>query len=403
MQNKPNDHYLQNANGQFIDENGNITSYKKWRPTAPPSSYSGDGYNVKNRLNDMFTRLNRGVDIINENGEVFPFISATAGAMDPVVNAAKNASGLDWITFLSKKFMENETQSYRDVLMSHPMLTNAKFTEFGIEGYPPIYGYKYSESRKINSLINNQYYSTASVYTRWPSNWRNWTSAWHGWQWVVESRVNELAVNDRLFSPFVAAGWDANEEVNVRPAQWLGLMKCLGMSGAEFYYASFFSLGAPWPDSKNWIWQASIPSYAQAITSRYEDFLRNGSLLDGDVANSYINPTAPGYSFWAGDLRKLVIVRKHNTINKFAITGTLQPNTNIAGSTETESVAKIVLEGQNISFKVRRQGNTYIYDKSNPAAPVFYQLDGWHENTHPSRWSKDFNLESELLITQTLR
>ncbi|HMT28072.1 MAG TPA: hypothetical protein PKD91_02210 [Bacteroidia bacterium] len=396
VQNKPNDHYLQNSSGQFIDINGNVTSTKIWRPTAPVSSYAGDGNNIKAQLNDMYTRLNRPIDMINENGEVFPFISQTAAAMDPVVTSAKNASGLDWPTFLSKKFMENETQSYRDIFMTHPMLANTKFTEFSIEGYPPMYTYKYSEARKINSQINNQYYSTASVYTRWPGNWRNWMSAWHGWQWIVESRVNELALNDKLYSPFVSAGWDANEEVNIRPAPWLGLLKSLNMSGAEFFYSCFFSIGAPWPDSKNWVWQAAIPSYAQGVTSRYEDFLRNGVLLEGDVADSYINPTAPGYSFWAGDLRKLVVVRKHNSNNKYAITGSIQPNTNIAGNVENEGVAKIVLDGQTVSFKVRRQGSTYIYDKSNAAAPVFYQLDGWHENTHPSRWSKDFNLEGEL-------
>ena len=396
LQNKPNDHYLQNSSGQFIDKNGNVTSQKIWRPTAPTSSYTGDGAAIRSELDNMFTRLNRGVDWINENGEIFPFIKENVASLDPVVTSAKNASGLDWSTFLAKKFMENETQSYRDVFMSHPRLTNAKFTEFSIEGYPPLYNYKYSEARKVNSLVNGQYYSTMSFYPRWASNWRNWMSAWHGWQWAVESRVHELAVGDKLYSPFVAAGWDPDETVNIRPSQWLALMKTLGMTGAEFYYSCFFSLGAPWPDSKNWIWQAAIPSYAQAITSRYEDFLRNGTLLEGDVADSYINPTAPGYSFWAGDLRKLIVVRKHNSSNKYAITGSIQPNTNIAGNVENEGVAKITVDGQLISFKVRPQGSTYIYDKSNPSAPVFYQLDGWHEKSHPSRWSKDFNFEGEL-------
>ena len=168
------------------------------------------------------------------------------------------------------------------------------------------------------------------------------------------------------------------------------------MAGAEFYYACFFSIGAPWPDSKNWIWQSVMPSYAQAVTSRFEDFLRNGELMPGDVPNSYTSPTAPGYSFWAGDLRKLVVVRKHNSANKYAITGTLQPNSNMTGNAENEGVAKITLDGQMITFKVRRQGSTYIYDKSNPSAPVFYQLDAWHEATHPSHWTKDFHLEGEL-------
>ena len=37
----------------------------------------------------------------------------------------------------------------------------------------------------------------------------------------------------------------------------------------------------------------------------------------------------------------------------------------------------------------------YVYDKTqNP--PVFYQLDGWHEVTHPDWWSRNFSLEAEL-------
>ncbi|MBL0339537.1 MAG: hypothetical protein IPP71_00625 [Bacteroidetes bacterium] len=151
-QTKASNHYLQNSSGQFLDLNGNVTSNKLWRPTAPTSSYSADGNSILSGLNYLFTRLNRGVDLINENGEVFPFITETAMLKDPVVTAAKNASGLDWQTFLATKFKENETASFRDVFMSHPRMTNSKFTEFAIDGYPPLYGFKYSEARKVNPV-----------------------------------------------------------------------------------------------------------------------------------------------------------------------------------------------------------------------------------------------------------
>lgn len=387
--------YLQNAGGQFLDANGNVTTNKIWRPTAPPAAYTGDGNNIYTQLNDMFSRLNRGVDVVNENGEVFPHPTDAAMALDPAVTAAKNASGLDWKTFLARKYKENEIQSYRDIIMSHPRLSTAKFTEYAIDGFPQ-YRMKYSEARNVNSLINGQSYATPDFYPRWSNNWRNWVSAWHGWQWIVESRVNELAEGDRLYSPFVAAGWDSDEEKNIRPAQWLGLLKCLSMTGAEFFYPGFFSLAAPWPDSKNWIWQAAMPPYAQAISSRYEDYIRNGELMNGDVGNSYVAPTAPGYAFWTGDLRKLVVIRKHNAANKYAITGTVQPNSNMTGNAENESIAVITLDNQSLKFKVKRQGSTYIYDKSNPASPIFYQLDGWHEQTHPCYWNKDFAIETEL-------
>lgn len=394
-QSKTASHYLQDGSANFLDANGNTTSYKIWRPTAPTSSYVSDGQYYLNLFNDLFTRLNRPVDIINENGEIFPLISDNAMDKDPDVRAAKIASGLDYQTFLAKKFAENETQSFRDIFMAHPQLANSKFTEYAVDGYPQ-YRMKYSEARKVNSMFNGQYYSTPDFYPRWPNNWKNWVGAWHGWQWIVETRYRELAVGDKLYSPFVAAGWDANEEVNIRPAQWLGLLKCLGMTGAEFFYTGFFSLQAPWPDSRNWVWQAVIPPYVQAVSSRYEDFLRNGILLEGDVPNSFSNPTSPGYAFWAGDIRKLVVIRRHNTINKYAITGTIQPNSNISGSTDNEGIAAITLDNLTVKFRVRRQGSTYIYDKSNPSAPVFYQLDGWHERSHPLNWTKDFHFEAEL-------
>jgi hypothetical protein len=41
------------------------------------------------------------------------------------VTAAKNTSGLDWPTFLGRKFMENETQSYRDIFMAQRRLAIA--------------------------------------------------------------------------------------------------------------------------------------------------------------------------------------------------------------------------------------------------------------------------------------
>ncbi len=395
-QSKPSSHYLQNSSGGFLDANGNPSSTKVWRPTAPTSSYQADGANIKAQFADLFTRLNRSISLVNENGEIFPHISSAALSRDPDVVNAKNASGLDYETFFAKKFMENETQSFRDIFMtSNPKLNGAVFTEYAIDGQPD-WRIKYSEARKVNNQINGQYYSTPDFYPRWPDNWRYWSTAWHGWQWIVESRYHELAVGDDLYSPFVAAGWDANPEQNIRPGQWLGLLKCLNMTGAEFFYTGFFSLSSPWPDSRNWIWQAVMPAYAQGITSRYEDLLRNGHLMDGDIGNSFVNPTQPGYQFWSGDLRNLVVVRKHNSQNKYAITGTVQPNSNMTGNAEYEKKATINLGGQTLSFMIRRQGSTYIYDNTNPAEPVFYQLDKWHERTHPSHWTFDFAIEAEL-------
>ena len=64
--------------------------------------------------------------------------------------------------------------------------------------------------------------------------------------------------------------------------------------------------------------------------------------------------------------------------------------------------ASIMLEGQELNFTVRRQGSVYLYTPSSAtgltaaAPPSFVQLDGWHEHTHFSWWSSDFQIEAEL-------
>jgi hypothetical protein len=208
-------------------------------------------------------------------------------------------------------------------------------------------------------------------------------------------------MGDKLYSPFVSAGW-VNEELIPRPAQWLGFLKVISMSGAEYFQTGYFVTTQPYQNPNNYVWQMAIPGYAEAVATRYQDFLFNGTLMNGDVpANSINNTTQPGYSFYAGDITKLVVARKHNTISKYAITGTIQPNSNYVGNAPLTGTASINLDGQNLKFNVRRQGSTYIYDKSNALAPIFYQLDGWHENTHPYYWSKDFVFEGELFDNTT--
>lgn len=128
--------------------------------------------------------------------------------------------------------------------MTISQLANTKFAYYQVDGQPT-WRFKYEEMRQASSQINGQYYPTGNIYMRYQNNWRYWSSPWHGWQWVAESRKVELGLGDKLFSPTVAAGWDADETKNVRPAQWLGMLKAISMAGAEYFYPSFFSLTAP--------------------------------------------------------------------------------------------------------------------------------------------------------------
>lgn len=389
------DDYLRNSSGQYLDYYGNPGSQKTLSPAARLDSIRQDGLTQRFYLQQLVNRLQRPLDLIFENGEVIPFINNSSVLIkDPKVNNDKNSTGLDWKTYEARRAKE-KVNAYRDQFMSIPQLNNTTFAYFQVDGQPT-WRFKYSEMRETNSILNNQRYPTGDIYMRYPYNWRYWTSAWHGWQWVVESRHVEIPLGDKLYSPPVSPGWDIDEEKNVRPAQWLGMLKAISMTGAEFYYTAYFNLTPPFSDSRNWAWQVVLPSYAQATSSRYEDLLRNGHLMEGDVPNDYINPQWNAYSFRSGDLRKLVVARKHNSIARYAITGSIQPNSNMKGAVEDEGPATITLDGQKLTFMVSRQGSTYIYDKSVAGGPVFYQIDGWHENTHPSYWTTDFELEAEL-------
>lgn len=396
----PNSHYLRNSSGQYLTTSGGLTTGKFLSPAAPLDSFQFDGNTQRFYFQKLFGSLTRPLDIISENGEVIPKFNSTSMSLDPAVVSDKNSTGLDWDTYQGNR-KARLAVLYRDRFMSLPQLAQTYYGEYQISGHTT--RHKYSETRNIQKLKNGQRYATPDFYPRWPSNWLTGTGPWNGWQHIIDGRSVEIALGDKLFSPYVAAGWNGDEERNIRPAQWLGLMKALSGLGAEFYYTGYFneasSYNPPNPapnDPAGYAYQAVIPSYAQAITSRFEDILRNGTLLNGDMPNNYSSPTGPGYTFNCGDLRKLVVIRKDNNADRYVICSTLQPNSNMTGNAELEGDAKITLNSQSLQFKVRRQGSTYIYDNSNPQAPVFYQLDGWHESKHPYYWSKDFTLEAEL-------
>ncbi|HNR48927.1 MAG TPA: T9SS type A sorting domain-containing protein [Bacteroidia bacterium] len=391
----PDKYYLRNSSGQYLNPNGGTGSTKYLSPAGAPDSLVMDGQTQKYYLQKLLNKLTRPLDYLFDNGEVIPYLYySNAMTYDPNVVSDKNSSGLDWFTYEGKR-AATKIKAYRDQFMGISGLSNTKFAYYQLDGQPT-WNLKWSEVRSVNTMMNGSSYATGDIYMRWPYNWRYWSGAWKGWQWVVESRREQLLSGDKYYSPAVSPGWDNDETQNVRPAQWLGFLKALAMSGAEFFTTGYFVTSTPYQNPKNYIWQMVIPPYAQAITTRYEDLFRNGYLMEGDVPNDPTNPTFNAYSFRTGDPRKLVVVRKHNSLNKYAITGSIQPMSNMAGAVEDESNTTIKLDGNWVKFKVRRQGSTYFYDNTNPNAPIFYQLDGWHENTYPYYWTKDFKTEAEL-------
>jgi hypothetical protein len=296
-------------------------------------------------------------------------------------------------------------------------------------------------------MRTGQKYSTPDFYP-WLIWWKKGCCSFEGVNRIIEARNEEIAptvyrpTSDHLFSPFVAAGWSPDENFNKRPAQWLGLLKTLNMMGAEFFYSGYFvAVADQFRDTgqreaaspngipknnhllANFIWQTAIPSYAQATATRYHNTLINGKLLKGDAPSQ--NPVNFSYNFKANlsnctnnfATDYMVVARKQNNNQNandiYAITATTQPIEPPGGFQAINYIDNDADKSCNVSFnlkdaditgspnfdltiKARRQGSTYIYNRTDPNNIVFYQLDGWHQWEHPLYWNKNFLLESEL-------
>ncbi len=391
----PNKYYIRDTKGNFVNRKGKVAKSKRkfYSYCVPEKEFYPDGNAQAQTIKSILKRLDGGIAIINENGETQP-----AYIKDAIIKQSKEMTAQMkqmGITDLETYRSTRKTQirkAYADRFMKRiPELKNTTFSWYAVEG-GIIDRYDWSISKKILTPINGQYYSTPNFYPKTPEVWSRIRGHLHGWNWIQHGRISELKDGDKLFSPFVAAGWHLDPEKNFRPGQWLGLLKCLGVVGAEFYYTGHFSVRKPpYPLPENYAWQATAPSYAQAITSRYEDILRNGNVLfdkEGTPILRFSNDQED---------QVLVTVRKHDSKPHYIICGTVQTYDNKNKTAPLKTKVEINLQGKDIILPVRRQGSTYFLDFSNPERPVLKQLDTWHQAYHPAWWSDGFLFEAEVM------
>jgi hypothetical protein len=375
--------YVHNKDGVKVA--GNLPS-----PLTPVNALQCDFKTQSIYLDSLLNVLQRPLQMINDNGEVFKVYDNHFLAQDQRILKEKNKfRNLNWNEFQAMKRLEKEI-AFRNSFMLKPELANCLYTQYAIDGQNN-YRHDYKTVRKINTPINNQYYSTPDFYPRYPYNWKKWQGPWHGLNWLNICRKTEIDLGDNLFSPFVAAGWDSIEENNIRPAQWLGLLKLLGAMGAEYYYSGFFNTTKTVAKPENYIWQAVMPVYAQAVTSFYEDILRNGSMLYDDGFIQYPTKDVP------------VVIRKSNQRKIWVITCSWQTGSSYNKNVGEFKEVDINLGHKKIKVKARRQGSVYVYNEENKQA-TFYQIDAWHQYMHPYYWDKNILLEAELysnkIVTQ---
>ncbi len=374
----------------YIKFKFNGKNTKQIRFDFPDSLIKIDGYTQKFYLSQITQKLTRPINLINENGEEPPGPYLLKHLKkDSVMIRLKDSLKIDsWEIFMAEQKLRLRNTYSNCFMKEMPELKNTSFTIYTVEG-GPIDRFNWTVMKKSMTPINGNYYSTPDFYPRWAKNWKDWMGAWHGWKWIETGRKTEINDGDKLFSPFVAAGWSKKQEDDIRPGQWLGLLKCLSVIGAEFYYVGYFSLSSPFINPGTWAWQAAMPAYAQAITSRFEDVLRDGNVLFNEKKQPII-------SYRTSDKHVLVTIRKHQQKEKYIIAGTYQPFSNDSASTPEIKTVTIPFNNQELTFDIRKQGSVYVYEILQDGRNIFYQLDTWHESTHPDYWSKDFLFEAEV-------
>jgi hypothetical protein len=461
------------------DEDRYCTTPKIKSPIAPNQTYELDGIVNNYQLNILNDVLHRPtpIDMVNENGEVEYHVLCDITAP----NRNRAASILRSANIVADDYATNYNGLLTNKRQMHQYFGEGAanrydaYTSLNKQTYKSTLFTIYQQEGNLSSGSRLDWnamrkttpdfvkYGTAYKYPTpqyypFQQTWKWGCCAFDGLDFLEESRENEIFrtdINnnplppDPYYSPYVAAGWDADEMYNIRPAQWLGLMKNQVIMGAEFFYTGFFgndnnagkSHGNVYPTSyginlsdmnaANYIWQTTTPSYAQALTSYVEKFYFHSELLwrmvpdiddplnNPPLRNADLSIIIPPHTIpivpQIND-HPLVSARKHINAEQYLITASLQPaeDHSLIGTPSlliprnhpsTEYAINIAVPKYNgvnapftpIRVNARRQGSTYFLDDTDTKNKIFYQLDGWHQWEHPHHWDKNaITIEAEL-------
>lgn len=393
-QDLPATYYIKDAKGNPV-----LYNNRKWlSPLMPLDIMQKDARTSRHYLDQLLQVMRHPPALINENGEYFGhFRPVDLLQKDPAVYAHYKKSGLTPAKY-SGWFQNRVDSTYRSIVMEN--LNGTHFSFYNVSAIQPGYWPDYAMRRDLNRWGPTLTYPTPDFYPRTPDNWYIGSGAYNGYGLIANGRATEIALGDVLFSPFVSAGWGL-EEQNIRPAQWLALLKAMVMLGADFFYTGYFnvtSAGGRWPDGKGpndprgYAYQIAMPAYAQALGSYVYDFLTRGALLDPSG-----NDNMKRFRFPGGADNELIMVRQLG--KRYLIYGSIQPNSNIRGNVPNEKITSVTIDGKTWRFPIRRQGSMYILDNSGRET-VFYQLDAWHQYEHPYYWKTDYETEAEISVTQ---
>lgn len=456
--------YKANGNTQDFENLGDIVKQRMetyWNgQTINTTTCSPTG--TANPFNRPFTLVvddDEHANLVPAVGSGYPNPGASGSlGQDPTVVADYNAWVLgqpagqekqNWYYYEGQRRFLHHKEPYKDKFMNVGTTNGAIDANTKFAPYQWALDWDYRAIREYTSDFNGKYYVPNSNYTGDPgsfvrsafkiprllvdqaiksgdkyiSQWytfSSYKSEKYGWSWGLTDTHDEVVLQDKH---------------SVRPATALGFAKYMAMLGTEFSYLYYGRPGCNGSVNQNCadnpnaiLWQYTIPGYAQAITSRYEDIFRDGSVMEGDIdypsngfGSTLINKqflnVDPGvnvdvdahtkYTFDTHDNRVLVGARKSSNGNRYAIATSIYNYGNevkkdasgniIERNAPLEATTEFNLEPTiRLKVKTRRQGSVYIFDNSNTSSPVAYQLDKWHQSEHPYYWSKNFYFDAEL-------
>ena len=406
-QNCPANNFIRNSSGQFIGTNGAVSAYKYRSPASPLDSIKLDASTYRRNFSALAAVMTDTLDMINENDEVLTKFDSTALRLDPAVVAGMTGAGFGNMRQYAAYGYARMFKVLKDSVKTIAAFDSSGWSMYQVDGVDgsiaqiPYDRWNFSQYRATNEDPTFGQCATFDFYPRYVWNWRKNAGAWRGIQPFIQSKNVENNVLSKYSTPFVGAGWNVNEENNLRPAQWLGLLKVIGMMGARSYYAGYFneqsSYVPPNPapaDPKGYIWQAAMPSYAQSACDWVMDNGYNDTLMAGDVPGNYQFPSYSGYRFYSGSEEILTVVRKKHSANQYSIATAYTNSTSMIGGTPLVDTAVFTLQSKSISLQTRRQGSVYMLDLAKDTATLI-QYDDWHERTHPQRWTSDMYVQAE--------
>ena len=415
----PSVHYAHEAliPGVPLRNPNNLTD-TLWSPRAPVDSLILDGRAILQKLKYVSNGLlDSRIHVVSENGEVIPQFGKNPFERDSTIKAEHDALAASltlpeaWPQYMAHKYTPHRHAYLNTFLDTLEVLTGLRpeMVYYDVGGTATA-RLLYDTARVINTLTPDGYRRpTPYFYPQFPHRWRYHFGALSGVGRLTRGRFEEMktGVEDSIFQPFVSPGFDAGDEAyrlkddqTIRPGQYLGLLKNIAMQGADTYNNFMFNSPVVNEHEANWrIWKTVIPSYAQGITSRIEEYMYDGKVMEGDLrASADGSGTADGtrYSFNTGNPLDFITARKKNGADTYVISGSAQKSGFSTSNGDLGRDVGIVLGGDSLHFNIRLQGSTYIYDNLDPGEPVFYQLDTWHEWKEPSHWCKDFCFEGEV-------